>query len=147
LPTEDLIPLAEKLLEVPQQLIGTALDLEVQDGTVVADRVGETPCIFLAALHRAERIIAERLMRLANGRLPWHRIGPIEALLWVEERIGLARRESGCGNPARIHVQGLGLYRRSRCGKNHDHQCRFAGLGAKSVNLLLCARPAVPPSA
>jgi hypothetical protein len=47
--------LAEKLLEVPQELIRTALDLELQEGTVVADRVGETPCIFLAGLHRAER--------------------------------------------------------------------------------------------
>ena len=33
LPTEELIPLAEKLLEVPQQLIRTALDLELQEGT------------------------------------------------------------------------------------------------------------------
>src|SRR6202011_6187551 len=38
LPTEELIPLAEKLLEVPQELIRTALDLELQEGTVVADR-------------------------------------------------------------------------------------------------------------
>src|ERR1700730_7132255 len=35
LPTEELIPLAEKLLEVPQELIGTALALELQDGTVI----------------------------------------------------------------------------------------------------------------
>src|ERR1700731_4869301 len=70
LPTEELLPLAEKLLEVPQQLIRTALDLEVQEGTVVADRVGETPCIFLAGLHRAERTIAERLMRLSKWKLP-----------------------------------------------------------------------------
>src|SRR6202165_4254658 len=55
LPTEELIPLAEKLLEVSQELIRTALDLELQEGTVVADRVGATPCIFLAGLHRAER--------------------------------------------------------------------------------------------
>src|SRR5207253_1070519 len=48
LPTEELIPLAEKLLEVPQELIRTALDLELQEGTVVADRVGETACVFLA---------------------------------------------------------------------------------------------------
>src|SRR5712675_3331337 len=34
LPTDDLVPLAEKLLEVPQELIRTALDLELQDGTV-----------------------------------------------------------------------------------------------------------------
>ena len=65
------VPLAEKLLTVPQQLIRTALDLELQEGTVVADRVGETPCVFLAGLHRAERNIAERLTRLANGTLPW----------------------------------------------------------------------------
>src|SRR6266851_7186635 len=70
LPTEELIPLAEKLLEVPRELIRAALDLELQEGTVIADRVGETPCVFLAGLHRAERTIAERLMRLANGTLP-----------------------------------------------------------------------------
>ena len=53
LPTEELVPLAEKLLEVSQELIRTALDLELQEGTVVADRVGETPCVFLTALHMA----------------------------------------------------------------------------------------------
>ena len=73
---EELIPLAEKLLEVPQQLIRTALDLELQEGTVIADQVGETPCVFLAGLHRAERTIADRLTRLANGTLPWPWIDP-----------------------------------------------------------------------
>ena len=67
LPTEELGPLAEKLLEVPQDLIRAALDLELREGTVIADRVGETPCMFLAGLYRAERTIAERLLRLANG--------------------------------------------------------------------------------
>ena len=94
LPTEELVPLAEKLLEVPQQLIRTALELELHEGTVIADRVGETPCVFLTGLHRAERTIAERLLRLANGRLPWPWIDPAKALPWVEERIGLALAES-----------------------------------------------------
>src|SRR5258705_13845819 len=44
LPTEELIPLAEKLLEVPQQLIRTSLDIELQEGTVITDHVAETPC-------------------------------------------------------------------------------------------------------
>ena len=94
LPTEELIPLAEKLLEVPQELIRSALDLELQEGTVVTDRVGETPCVFLAGLHRAERTIAERLMRLATGKPPWPWIDPDKALPWVEGRIGLALAES-----------------------------------------------------
>src|SRR5258705_11863744 len=50
LPTEELVPLAEKLLEVPQQLIRTALDLELQEGTVIADWVGETPCALLPSM-------------------------------------------------------------------------------------------------
>ena len=84
------VPLAEKLLEVPQQLIRAALDLELQEGTVIADQVGETPCVFLAGLHRAERTIADRLTRLANGTLPWPWIDPDKALPWVEKHIGLA---------------------------------------------------------
>src|SRR5690349_1819 len=94
LPTDELVPLAEKLLEVPQQLIRTALELELQEGTVVADRVSETPCIFLAGLHRAERTIAHRLIRLANGTLPWPWINADNALPWVEKHVGLALAES-----------------------------------------------------
>jgi exodeoxyribonuclease V alpha subunit len=92
LPTDELVPLAEKLLEVPQPLIRTALELELTDGTVMRDQVGETSCVFLAGLYRAERTIAERLKRLANGTLPWST--PDRALPWVEKRIGLALAES-----------------------------------------------------
>src|SRR5205085_11065876 len=62
LPTAELVPLAEQLLEVPAGLVRTAIDLELTDGTVVADTVAETPCVFLKGLHRAERTIAERLL-------------------------------------------------------------------------------------
>ena len=54
LPTDDLVPLAERLLEVPQELVWTALDLELADGAVIADMVGDKPCVFLAGLYRAE---------------------------------------------------------------------------------------------
>ena len=120
LPTEELIPLAEKLLEVPQELIRTALDLELHEGTVVADRVGETPCVFLAGLRRAERTIAQRLMRLANGKQPWPWIDPDKALPWVERRIGLALAESqGRRDPTRTDVQGVGHDRWPRRWKNN----------------------------
>ena len=94
LPTDELVPLAAKLLEVPQELVRTALDLELAEGTVIADTVGETACIFLAGLYRAERMIAERLLRLANGTLPWPWIDPEKALPWIEQRPGLSLAES-----------------------------------------------------
>jgi hypothetical protein len=64
LPTEELAPLAEKLFEVPMEQIRTALDLELTEGSVIADSVGETPCVFLAGLHRAERAIADGLYHI-----------------------------------------------------------------------------------
>src|SRR6202023_249174 len=58
LPAEELISLAEELLEVGACLIRAALDLELADGTVIADSLGETDCGFLASLYQAEKAIA-----------------------------------------------------------------------------------------
>ena len=140
LPTEELMPLSEKLLEVPQELVRTALELELQEGTVVADQVGETPCVFLAGLYRAERTIAERLMRLANGMLPWAWIDPDKALPWAEERIGLALAESQIAairlalmSKATVMTGGPGV------GKTTIVRAILRILSAKKVKLLLCA--------
>ncbi|HZN29536.1 MAG TPA: ATP-dependent RecD-like DNA helicase [Xanthobacteraceae bacterium] len=140
LPTEQLMPLAEKLLEVPQELIGTALDLELREGTVISDSVGETPCVFLAGLHRAERTIAERLMRLANSTLPWPWIDPEKALPWVDKHIGLALAES--------QVAAIRLALKSKVlvitggpgvGKTTIVKGILRILAAKGTDLLLCA--------
>src|SRR5256886_2623309 len=140
LPTEELIPLAEKVLEVPQELIRTALDLELQEGTVVGDRVGETPCVFLAGLHRAERIIAERLIGLANGALPWPWIDPDKALPWVEKHSGLALAESQIAairlallSKVLVMTGGPGV------GKTSIVKAILRILAAKGTDLLLCA--------
>src|SRR5712664_1136956 len=140
LPTEELVPLAEKLLGVPQDLIRTALDLELQEGTVVADSVGETRCVFLAGLHRAERTIAERLIQLANRKLPWVWIDPDKALPWVEERVGLALAESQVAaiklalmSKTLVMTGGPGV------GKTTIVKGILRILAAKSVRLLLCA--------
>src|SRR5438874_7900506 len=74
-PNEELIPLADGLLEVPPELIRTGLDLKLSDGRVIADKLGETPGVFLAGLYRAERTIAKRLLRLANGKRVCHVVG------------------------------------------------------------------------
>ncbi len=140
LPTDELLPLAEKLLEVPKELVRTALDLELQEGTVIADRVGETPCVFLAGLHRAERTIAERLLRLVNGTLPWTWIDPGKALPWVEHRIGIALAESQVAairlalmSKVLVMTGGPGV------GKTTIVNAILRILAAKEVKLLLCA--------
>ena len=140
LPTEELTPLAEKLLEVPQELIRTAIELELQEGTVIADRVGETACVFLAGLHRAERTIAERLSRLASGTVPWPWIDPDKALPWVEKQMGLALAESqvtairlALVSKVLVMTGGPGV------GKTTIIRAILRVLAAKGTGLLLCA--------
>jgi exodeoxyribonuclease V alpha subunit len=89
LPTAELVPLVEALLDVPPDLIRTALALELNEGTVTADRLGAMDGIFLTGLYRAERAIAERLLALTCATLPWGAIDADKAVPWVEQRIGL----------------------------------------------------------
>jgi len=84
LPAEELVPLTQKLLEVPAELIAIALDLELQDGTVIADDLDGRRCVFLAGLYRAEQEIAEKLQVLAGGKPPWPSIDAEKAITWVE---------------------------------------------------------------
>jgi exodeoxyribonuclease V alpha subunit len=140
LPTEELVPLAEKLLEVPPELIRTALDLELAEGAVIADHVAETPCVFLAGLYQAEQVIADRLARLLNGKLPWPPIAPDKALPWVEQRIGLQLAESqktairlALASKVLVITGGPGV------GKTTIVNSILRVLSAKSAKLLLCA--------
>src|SRR6202453_2093774 len=47
LPVKELVSLASELLEVEDNLVQIALQLELVEGTVIADSVNETACIFL----------------------------------------------------------------------------------------------------
>jgi exodeoxyribonuclease V alpha subunit len=140
LPTAELMPLAEKLLDVPQDLIRTALDLELADGTVIADCVGETACVFLAGLYRAERAIAERLLSLNKGKIPWPWIDPNKAIPWIERRTSLTLADSqkaavatAFASKVLVITGGPGV------GKTTIVNSILRILSAKDVSLLLCA--------
>lgn len=140
LPTDELVPLAVDLLEVPKELVLTALHLELAEGTVIADTVGDTACIFLAGLYRAEQVIAERILRLTNGTLPWPNIDPEKALPWIEQKTGLALAESQVAairlalvSKVLVITGGPGV------GKTTIVNSILRILSAKSVSLLLCA--------
>ena len=89
LPLDELVPMAEQLLEIPASIVQEALDLELEAGDVIADEVDGRRCIFLAGLHRAERAIAGRLRGLQLGVLPWPHVDPANAIPWVEAKTGI----------------------------------------------------------
>jgi exodeoxyribonuclease V alpha subunit len=140
IPTDELLPLAEGLLEVPVELIRAALDLELADGTVVADTVEETACVFLAGLHRAERAIAERLLRVSTGALPWPWIDPDKALPWASERLGLTFADSQTAAIRQALVgKVLVITGGPGVGKTTIIKAILRILAAKGIKLLLCA--------
>ncbi len=94
LPHEDLIAQTQELLEVPAGLVDTALALELEDGSVIADDVESRRCVFLAGLYRAEREIAAKLEALAVGKPPWPSVDASKAIPWVEKRTRLKLAES-----------------------------------------------------
>jgi exodeoxyribonuclease V alpha subunit len=94
LPTEELTGLTGRLLEVSDDLIATALTLELEAGDVVADVLEGRQCVFLAGLYRAEQTIADRLRALMSAAPPWPHIDAAKAIPWVERRTGLLLADS-----------------------------------------------------
>src|SRR5487761_116030 len=140
LPTTDLVPLAVELLEISKELVQTALDLELAEGTVIAATVAETACIFLVGLYRAEQVIAERILRIASGKLPWPSIDAEKALPWVERKTGLSLAESQVAairlaliSKVLVITGGPGV------GKTTIVKAILRILAAKGIDILLCA--------
>ena len=140
LPEKELLPLAAELLETPEPLVRTALDLELADGTVVAETVSGTDCVFLAGLYRAERVISERMLRIAEGQPPWPDIEADKALPWVEQRTGLSLAASQADairlaltSKVVVVTGGPGV------GKTTLLNAILRILAAKDVNMVLCA--------
>ena len=84
LPEDELLTTAEKLLEIPTNILRDALGLELQDGIIVADTMDGQSCVFLGHLWHAEKIIAERLLALAAGTPSWPEINADKAIPWAE---------------------------------------------------------------
>ena len=140
LPEDDLLRTGAELLEVSADRLTAALVLELQDGAVVADTVGERRCIFLAGLYRAEQDIAGRLRTLAAGAPPWPTIDVDKAIPWLEAKGGITLAESqrealrlAVSSKALVITGGPGV------GKTTLVNSILKALVAKSVNVALCA--------
>ncbi|WP_158048022.1 SF1B family DNA helicase RecD2 [Skermanella pratensis] len=169
MPRDDLLKLAEKLLEIPSSLIEEAIDLELADGTVAADRLDGRDAVFLSGLYRSERNIAARLLGLAVGRPPWGAIDAATAIPWVEQRTGLTLAESqraavrlavsskllvvtggpGVGKTTLVNsilkilsVKGLAIALAAPTGRAAKRLSESTGMEAKTIHRLLETDPA-----
>ena len=121
-------------------VIQAALDLELSEGSVVADTLAGEGAIFLAHLHRDERRIADVLQQLAHGSPPWGQIDSAKAIEWVEQRLGLelatsqqAAVEQALASKLLVITGGPGV------GKTTLINAILRILAAKKLRIQLCA--------
>ena len=140
LPEDDLLRTGAELLEVSADRLTAALVLELQEGAVVADTVGDRRCVFLAGLYRAEQDIAGHLRTLAAGTPPWPTIDVDKAIPWLEAKGGITLAESqrealrlAVSSKALVITGGPGV------GKTTLVNSILKALVAKSVSVVLCA--------
>jgi exodeoxyribonuclease V alpha subunit len=150
LPEAELIAAAAKLLDVPIELIGEALALELTDQQVVRDIVGAAPLasaaepgqpiIFLASLALAERQIAANMHRLLHGRPSWPAIDVDRAIPWVEAKLGMSLAP-GQQDALRLAVTSkvTAITGGPGVGKTTLMNAILRVLTAKGVRPLLCA--------
>ncbi len=140
LPEDELLTLAEALLDIPQATLADAVALELKEGTVVADTLRDRRCVFLMHLWNAEREIATRLRTLATGMPSWGAIETDKAVPWVESKLGMAlaasQREAvamALSSKVLVITGGPGV------GKTTIVRSILKILSAKGVAVALCA--------
>jgi len=140
LPRTDTLQRATALLDAAPERVEEAVGLELRDGDLVESRVAEQPCLFLAALHQAERATAQKLRDLASGTPPWPPIDADRALPWVESKLGVTLA------PSQVQALRLALARRvlvitggPGVGKTTLLRAILRVLTAKGARAVLCA--------
>lgn len=94
LPRDELLSMAETLLEIPSVILEDAIRFELADGVIVADSVGDRECVFLRRLWEAERVIAGRIAMLREGQPPWPSFDADRAIPWVKGKLGVTLAKS-----------------------------------------------------
>jgi len=136
---ENLLEAAAKLLEIPGPIIEQAIEEELAQENLVAEPIEEKPALFLAALHRAERGIAEHIARLV-GEPCWGPIDTGRAIPWVEDKTGLTLSESQREAVARaVNGKVMVITGGPGVGKTTVVNSILRIIRAKGVKVLLCA--------
>ena len=84
MPTGDLLSTGMELLEIPEEKLRRALELEITEGRLVVERTWEPEMVFLPWLHEAEVTIAGKITEIALDSPPWPDIDADKAIGWVQ---------------------------------------------------------------
>jgi len=90
----ELVPLAVKLLDIPESVIETAITQEIESKELVSDTVNGQPCVFLATLYAAEQSLAAQIERLKSSATTLPSFDAEKAIPWVEQKLSIQLADS-----------------------------------------------------
>ncbi len=140
LPYAELVPLAVKLLDIPESVIETAIAQEIEDQVLLPDTVDGQPCVFLAPLYYAEQSITAQIRRLKTDLTTLPAFDADKAIPWVEQKLSIQLADSqkeairlALSSKLLVITGGPGV------GKTTLVNSILTILAAKGVKPLLCA--------
>ena len=140
LPQEELLTLAQELLEIDRSVLEQALLQEIAESSVLVEPVAGRACVFLPYLRHAEDAIAHAVRRLQVGSPPWPGVDAEKAIGWVERRLDvtLAPRQRDAVSKA-LSSKILIITGGPGVGKTTIIRAILAILRAKGITPLLAA--------
>ncbi|WP_304407542.1 helix-hairpin-helix domain-containing protein, partial [Turicimonas muris] len=140
LPKDELIKMANELLEMPEQTICDAIEKEIEENSLVSDDHPESECLYLPSLFYSEVGIASSIRRLNQSCVNWPNIDPDKAIAWVEKKLNINLAESqkeaagkALNSKLMVITGGPGV------GKTTLVNSILRILSAKKVKIILCA--------
>jgi len=117
---EELAAMATKLLEIPAEIIQSAVDYLLQDGHLVTHTIdlgaGPVSVVFLASLDQSEKRLSDNLISRQSGPHPCPQIDAEKAIAWVQKKTHLelaAQQQSAiqlaCRSKAMVITGGPGV--------------------------------------
>lgn len=140
LPKAELIQMSNQLLEMPEETLRAAIDLEIEENTLIADDNPEPDCLYLPSLFYSELGIASNIKRLSRSSVTWPSIDAAKAIAWVESKLKIKLAESqkeaaalALSSKLMVITGGPGV------GKTTLVNSILRILAAKKVKIILCA--------
>lgn len=131
---------ASVLLDIPVDVISSAIDHEIDEGELIEVDFPEKGSIYLASLYYSEMSIGRNLKALTQTQPPWPNIDADKAIPWVEKKLNLtlatSQREAVAAalkSKVMVITGGPGV------GKTTIVRAILTILRAKGVNMMLCA--------
>ncbi len=91
---QKLVEAGSSLLEITEELIGTAIDNELAEKHLIAEEVGGEKLVFLGSLYNAELGVSSHILRLQQGTTGWAEIDSVKAIAWVEGKAKISLSDS-----------------------------------------------------